>query len=78
LLQIGRIHGLVAKLLPLCVLGLALFLPAAHAQSFQAERQWALFYEILIIGIATGIVVFGLLFYAIIKYRERPEKGVEK
>jgi heme/copper-type cytochrome/quinol oxidase subunit 2 len=26
------------------------------------------------IGIVVGIVVFGLLFYAIIRYREKPQK----
>ncbi|HKM76706.1 MAG TPA: hypothetical protein VJZ32_09820 [Candidatus Bathyarchaeia archaeon] len=49
----------------------------AYAQS-QVEREWALFNQILIIGIAVGIVVFGLLFYAVIRYREKPEKRVEK
>jgi heme/copper-type cytochrome/quinol oxidase subunit 2 len=52
-------------------------LPLAHAQS-QVEREWGLFNQILIIGIAVGIVVFGLLFYAVIRYREKPEKRVEK
>lgn len=52
-------------------------LPLAYAQS-QVEREWALFNQILIIGIAVGIVVFGLLFYAVIRYREKPEKRVEK
>jgi len=52
-------------------------LPLAHAQS-QVEREWALFNQILIIGIAVGIVVFGLLFYAVIRYRVKPEKRVEK
>src|SRR5208282_1630964 len=52
-------------------------LPLAYAQS-QVEREWGLFNQILIIGIAVGIVVFGLLFYAVIRYREKPEKRVEK
>jgi len=51
--------------------------PLAYAQS-QVEREWGLFNQILIIGIAVGIVVFGLLFYAVIRYREKPEKRVEK
>jgi len=52
-------------------------LPLAYAQS-QVEREWGLFNQILIIGIVVGIVVFGLLFYAVIRYREKPEKRVEK
>jgi len=36
--------------------------------------EWALFNQILIIGIIVGLVVFGLLFYAIIKYREKPQQ----
>ena len=51
----------------------ALF-PSASAQSPQVEREWALFNQILVIGIVVGIVVFGLLFYAIIRYREKPQK----
>lgn len=51
-------------------------LPSALAQSPQVEREWALFNQILMIGIAVGIVVFGLLFYAIIKYREKPQTRV--
>jgi len=27
------------------------------------------------IGIVVGIVVFGLMFYAIIKYREKPQRA---
>ncbi|HUO43174.1 MAG TPA: cytochrome c oxidase subunit II transmembrane domain-containing protein [Methylomirabilota bacterium] len=49
-------------------------LPSASAQSPQVEREWALFNQILMIGIVVGIVVFGLLFYAIIRYREKPER----
>ncbi|HXY83045.1 MAG TPA: hypothetical protein VEH56_04930 [Candidatus Saccharimonadales bacterium] len=52
-------------------------LPFAYAQS-QVDREWALFNQILIIGIGVGIVVFGLLFYAVIRYREKPERAVEK
>jgi len=62
-----------ARLLPL---GLSLAIlystPQAAAQSFQVDAEWALFNQILMIGIAVGIVVFGLLFYAIIRYREKP------
>lgn len=50
----------------------------AAAQSSQVDAEWALFNQILFIGIAVGIVVFGLLFYALIKYRERPAKAVAK
>ena len=70
--------SLKESLIVLSVLvGLA-FIPAARAQSEQVARQWALFNEILYIGIVVGIVVFGLLFYAIIRYRERPEKEAAK
>ena len=58
------------------VLGLILSVsprPAA-AQSSQVTAEWALFNQILLIGIVVGIVVFGLMFYALIKYRERPNK----
>jgi len=54
----------------------AALLPEASAQSPQVAREWALFNQILMIGIAVGIVVFGLMFYAIIRYREKPEKTV--
>jgi heme/copper-type cytochrome/quinol oxidase subunit 2 len=47
-------------------------IPRAFAQSPQVAAEWGLFNQILMIGIAVGIVVFGLLFYAIIRYRERP------
>jgi heme/copper-type cytochrome/quinol oxidase subunit 2 len=36
--------------------------------------EWALFNQILIIGIIVGVVVFGLLFYAIIRFREKPHE----
>jgi heme/copper-type cytochrome/quinol oxidase subunit 2 len=45
------------------------------AQSSQVEIEWSLFNGILIVGIIVGIVVFGLLFYAIIRYREKPVKA---
>ncbi len=50
-------------------------LAPAFAQSSQADAEWALFNQILVIGIVVGIVVFGLLFYAIIRYREAPKKN---
>jgi heme/copper-type cytochrome/quinol oxidase subunit 2 len=50
----------------------------AFAQSSQVAAEWGLFNQILLIGIVVGIVVFGLMFYALIKYRERPnEPGVQ-
>ena len=55
-------------------LALALSMPSAFAQSPQVAAEWALFNQILIIGILVGIVVFGLLFYALIRYREKPTK----
>jgi heme/copper-type cytochrome/quinol oxidase subunit 2 len=48
--------------------------PPIFAQSPEVSAEWALFNQILLIGIAVGLVVFGLLFYAIIKYREKPER----
>jgi len=48
--------------------------PLTYAQSPQAAREWALFNQILMIGIVVGMVVFGIMFYAIIKYREKPKK----
>ena len=70
---------LAARLSPLAVvLSLMGSMPLAAAQSSQVVAEWALFYQILYIGIAVGIVVFGLLFYAIIRYREKPaEPGAE-
>jgi len=63
------------------LVGLCLFffsLPFAFAQSSQVEMEWALFNEILIIGIIVGVVVFGLLFYAIIRFREKPHEAGAK
>jgi heme/copper-type cytochrome/quinol oxidase subunit 2 len=54
---------------------LLLSLPLAFAQSSQVDAEWALFNQILIIGIIVGIVVFGLLFYAIIRFREKTPQG---
>jgi len=63
------------------LVGLCLFyfsIPFAFAQSSQVETERALFNQILIIGIIVGIVVFGLLFYAIIRFREKPHQAGEK
>jgi len=49
-------------------------LPYVLAQSPEVSAEWALFNQILFIGIIVGLVVFGLMFYAIIRYRERPEQ----
>jgi len=49
-------------------------LPFTFAQSPEVSAEWALFDQILVIGIAVGVVVFGIMFYAIIRYRERPER----
>jgi len=69
----------VARLFPLTIsLLLTGSIPAAAAQSSQLAAESALFNEILYIGIAVGIVVFGLLFYAIIRYREKPTKASAK
>lgn len=46
-------------------------LPYAFAQSPEVSAEWALFNQILFIGILVGLVVFGLMFYAIIRYREK-------
>ena len=63
------------------LVGLCLFffsIPFAFAQSSQVEMEWALFNQILIIGIIVGVVVFGLLFYAIIRFREKTHEAGEK
>jgi len=52
--------------------------PLALAQSPEVSAEWALFNQILIIGIATGILVFGVMFYAIIRYREKPQEAGAK
>ena len=64
---VRTVAALVA-LAPFCIL------PAAYAQSPEASAEWALFNQILLIGIVVGMVVFGIMFYAIIRYRERPEQ----
>jgi len=68
-----RLMRLAARLLPIAFsLAIAYLTPQAAAQSSQVVAEWALFNQILMIGIAVGIVVFGLMFYAIIRYREKP------
>jgi heme/copper-type cytochrome/quinol oxidase subunit 2 len=48
-------------------------IPSAFAQSPEVSAEWALYNQILLIGFGVGIVVFGIMFYAIIRYRERPQ-----
>jgi heme/copper-type cytochrome/quinol oxidase subunit 2 len=50
-------------------------LPYTFAQSPEVSAEWALFNQILLIGIAVGLVVFGIMFYAIIRYREKPSQS---
>jgi heme/copper-type cytochrome/quinol oxidase subunit 2 len=50
-------------------------IPLAFAQSPEVSAEWALFNQILIIGIGVGLVVFGIMFYAIIRYREKPQRS---
>jgi len=70
-----RLMSIIERLLPLAASVAILYsAPQAAAQSSQVEAEWALFNQILMIGIAVGIVVFGLLFYAIIRYREKPNQ----
>jgi len=76
-----QVHALhfTCKLLALVVFSVFfLSIPFAFAQSFQVQAEWALFNQILIIGIIVGLVVFGLLFYAIIRFREKPQKAGAK
>jgi heme/copper-type cytochrome/quinol oxidase subunit 2 len=54
-------------------IGMIAAIPSVFAQS-QVDREWMLFHQILYIGIGVGIVVFGIMFYALIKYREKPKK----
>jgi len=65
-----RITTLVAAITFLTV-------PPIFAQSPEVSAEWALFNQILLIGIVVGLVVFGLLFYAIIRYREKPGTGAK-
>ncbi len=48
--------------------------PSVFAQSPQVSIEWAIFTQILYIGIVVGVVVFGMLFYAIIRYRDKTPK----
>jgi len=61
-------------LIALTTFFLAAGVPCTFAQSPEVSAEWALFNQILFIGIIVGLVVFGLMFYAIIRYRERPEQ----
>jgi heme/copper-type cytochrome/quinol oxidase subunit 2 len=67
--------NLILRVLALVAVTSLLGLPVTFAQSPEVSAEWALFNQILIIGIATGIVVFGIMFYAIIRYREKPQKA---
>ena len=67
--------NLILRVLALIAVTSLLGLPVTFAQSPEVSAEWALFNQILIIGIATGIVVFGIMFYAIIRYREKPQKA---
>ena len=62
------------------LIGLTLLfsMPFAAAQSSQVAAEWALYNQIMFIGIIVGLVVFGILFYAIIRYREKPQKEATK
>lgn len=65
---------ITARLSGLLGLFLLFSIPFAFAQSSQVAAERALFNQILLIGIIVGIVVFGLLFYAIIRFREKTPK----
>ena len=62
----------IATIIALCSVSTV---PSAFAQSPEVSAEWALFNQILLIGIAVGIVVFGIMFYAIIRYREKPQRA---
>jgi len=68
------LRGRACSLIAVTTFFLAAGVPCAFAQSPEVSAEWALFNQILFIGIIVGLVVFGLMFYAIIRYRERPEK----
>jgi heme/copper-type cytochrome/quinol oxidase subunit 2 len=70
--------NLILRVLAIVAFASLLSLPVTFAQSPEVSAEWALFNQILIIGIATGIVVFGIMFYAIIRYREKPQKAGAK
>jgi heme/copper-type cytochrome/quinol oxidase subunit 2 len=59
-------------------IALAESVPRAAAQSSQAAIEWGLFHEILFIGVIVGIVVYGLLFYVVIKFREKKVRAGAK
>ena len=65
-------RGVVSVLVGVMVFFFAL--PNAFAQSPEVSAEWALFNQILFIGIIVGAVVFGIMFYAIIRYREKPDQ----
>lgn len=68
-------RGLVPSLVSVIVFFFAFStLPYVFAQSPEVSAEWALFNQILFIGIIVGLVVFGLMFYAIIRYREKPQQ----
>ena len=69
---------LILRTLAIFTIASLLEVPLAFAQSPEVSAEWALFDQILIIGIATGIVVFGIMFYAIIRYREKPQEAGAK
>jgi heme/copper-type cytochrome/quinol oxidase subunit 2 len=70
--------NLILRALAIVAVASLLRVPLAFAQSPEVSAEWALFNQILIIGIATGIVVFGIMFYAIIRYREKPQEAGAK
>jgi len=70
--------NLILRALAIVAFASLLSVPVTFAQSPEVSAEWALFNQILIIGIATGIVVFGIMFYAIIRYREKPQKAGAK
>ena len=70
--------NLILRVLAIVAFASLLSMPVTFAQSPEVSAEWALFNQILIIGIATGIVVFAIMFYAIIRYREKPQKAGAK
>ncbi len=70
--------NLTLWVLSIVVVASLLSVPLTFAQSPEVSAEWALFNQILIIGIAVGIVVFGIMFYAIIRYREKPQSAGAK
>ncbi|MGP8068711.1 MAG: hypothetical protein ACLP5V_02340 [Candidatus Bathyarchaeia archaeon] len=70
--------NLILRALAIAAFASLLSVPVTFAQSPEVSAEWALFNQILMIGIATGIVVFGIMFYAIIRYREKPQKAGAK